>query len=274
MIFFPNTKINLGLSILRKRSDGYHDIETLLYPIGLSDAIEFLPSPERSGHEQTILNTSGFALEDRSGNLCIEAYELLKSEYNLPDIQLHIHKNIPIGAGLGGGSSNAAFMLKALNKAFDLNISSQNLKSYAAKLGSDCPFFLWNKPAIVRGKGDKLYPVSLNLSHLYLVVIYPGFPINSAEAYSLCNPCEKEYSIESIIADPVETWKYKMYNQFEEFLFPKYQLLKDIKHRLYKNGAIYASITGSGSAVYGLFRKEVNASMIFDKFFVWQEVLS
>lgn len=273
MLFFPNAKINLGLSILRKRPDGYHDIETVLYPIGLSDAIEFSPSMERSGQERISLSTSGFSLDDRSANICIEAYNLLKSEHTIPDIQLHIHKNIPVGAGLGGGSSDAAFMLKALNEAFDLNLRSQNLKDYAVKLGSDCAFFIRNKPSIARDKGDTLYPVSIKLSHLNLVVIYPGFPVESKEAYSLCRPCEKHDSIETIIREPLKDWKNRLNNQFEEILFTRYPVLKEIKQNLYNHGAMYASMSGSGSAIFGLFRKEIKAKKVFKDYFVWQEVL-
>ena len=254
MIVFPSAKINLGLHIHNKRTDGFHDIETIFYPVHqFSDILEILPT-EKS--EYSFLQ-SGISIENQTDiNLVEKAYLLLQKKYNLPSVDIFLHKKIPVGAGLGGGSSDVAFTLKLLNTVFKLGLSAEKLKKYASELGSDCPFFIDNIPAIGTGRGDKLLPCSVpQLSGKYIVIHTPKVFISTAQAYKFCQPMKRNISLSEIISQPLQTWKELLINDFEKTLFPLYPQLQKIKESLYNSGAIYASLSGSGSSLYGIFEK-------------------
>ncbi|HEY4111609.1 4-(cytidine 5'-diphospho)-2-C-methyl-D-erythritol kinase [Puia sp.] len=249
MVSFPNCKINLGLRILRKRADGYHDLSTVFHPLPLKDVLEIIhsPSPAFTAYGLPIPGT---------GNLCEKAYKLLKADFpTLPDIQIHLYKNIPIGAGLGGGSADGAFTLLALNKQFHLGLDTPRLIDYAARLGSDCPFFILNTPCIGGGRGEKLEPIPLDLSAYRFVLVIPDLHISTAQAFARCIPREGEKPLADIIRQPIDTWRDQLVNDFEEPVFQLHPPLHEIKEILYTHGAVYASLTGSGSAFYGLFPK-------------------
>ena len=254
MIEFPNAKINLGLNILRKRPDGYHDIESCFYPVSWTDALEIIPS------ECFTFTSSGIEIPDNdSGNLCTQAYELIRKDHQITEVSIHLHKNIPIGAGLGGGSADCAFTFQILNKLFQLQLTDQKLEEYAAVLGSDCPFFIKNSAVIASETGTTLKTIDLDLSGYYLIIIYPGIHISTAEAYACIKPEANVPSIEQIVLKkPVEQWKNYLKNDFEVGLFLNYPILERIKNRFYEYGAIYSSMTGSGSAIYGLFSSETD----------------
>jgi 4-diphosphocytidyl-2-C-methyl-D-erythritol kinase len=270
MVIFPNCKINLGLNIVNKRSDGYHDIETVFFPIHLKDAIEVIEN------ESVKFSTSGMLVEGEPGkNLCIKAYQLLKKDFpKLPPLQMHLHKAIPIGAGLGGGSADGAFSLKLLNKKFDLLLSEKQLINYSLQLGSDCPFFILNKPCFATGRGEILEQIDLDLSSYKIVIVHPGIHISTAWAFSNIKQLRTAKSIKEIIAAPIETWKNELINDFEHPVFEKFPEIKNIKNTLYNAGAVYASMSGSGSAVYGLFEKPKKLSFKFPENYFVKELLS
>ena len=264
MVIFPNSKINLGLNIVGKRNDGYHDIETVFFPIHLEDALELIEK------EKFEFSTSGFSIEgEPEKNLCIKAYRLLKNDFpQLPRVQMHLHKAIPMGAGLGGGSADGAFALKLLNKKFELNLSEKQLINYSLQLGSDCPFFILNKPSFATGRGQILEQTGLDLSDFKIIIVHPAIHISTAWAFSNIKPLKPVRSIKQIIQQPISTWKDELLNDFEHPVFAKYPEIKNIKDKLYNEGAIYASMSGSGSAVYGIFKKEKNISISFpDNYF-------
>ena len=254
MITFPNSKINLGLNILNKRLDGFHDIETCLYPILWHDILEIVPAKSFS-----FVQTGRSVPNESKHNLCVQAYNLIKKNYCIPPIKIHLHKIIPTGAGLGGGSSNAAFTLKMLNQLFLLKISNQDLKHYANLLGSDCAFFIDNLPAIAYETGTKLELYELNLSKYYIIVIFTGIHMSTSNAYAKIQPKIPEKSLKKSLKD-LKKWHTLLHNDFEQFLFNDIPTLADIKSKLYDKGAFYASISGSGSAIYGLFEKPVAVS--------------
>lgn len=259
MIVFPNCKINLGLNILRKREDGFHDLETVFYPIPFTDALELIPnSSSETGAEfvMTGLKIDGSATD----NLCIKAYQLLKADFpQLPAVKIHLHKTIPTGAGLGGGSADAAFMLKLLNEKFKLNLSTPELLDYSLQLGSDCPFFILNKPCFATGRGEILEEIQLDLSAYQVALINPPIHINTGWAFSQINPSLPGKSVKEIISQSVSTWKNELKNDFEEAVFAAHPLIKNIKEDLYNQGAVYASLSGSGSTVFGIFDKAVSS---------------
>lgn len=249
MIQFPNCKINLGLSILAKRADGFHVLETIFYPVSLTDALEILPA------DTLTLTQSGIAVPgDPSENLCLKAYHLLKKDFpQLPAVQIHLHKHIPMGAGLGGGSSDGTFALHILNQQFNLGLSDNQLIDYASQLGSDCPFFVYNKACHATGRGEILTPIALDLSNYQLLLVHPGKHISTAWAFQQLTPHEKSESIQSIIEKPITQWKDCLINDFEVPVFKAEPNLAMIKEQLYQLGAIYASMSGSGSSLYGIF---------------------
>lgn len=259
MVTFPNGKINLGLNIVNKRTDGYHDIETVFYPIKLNDAIEVIE--KKNIH----FSVSGLAIEgDRENNLSIKAFQLLKNDFpQLPPVHLHLHKTIPMGAGLGGGSADGAFTLKLLNKKFDLGLSQKQLIDYSLQLGSDCPFFISNKPCFATGRGELLEQIDLDLSNYKIVIVHPGVHVSTAWAFSTIRAVAPKKSVKEIIKQPIETWKNELKNDFEEPVFNKYPEIKKIKDDLYTAEAIYSSMSGSGSAVYGLFKKDKPVALSF-----------
>ena len=268
MVIFPNSKINLGLNIVGKRNDGYHDIETVFFPVLLKDALELIEE------EKFEFSTSGSSIEgDPEKNLCIKAYDLLKKDFpQMPAVKMHLHKAIPMGAGLGGGSADGAFTLKLLNKKFDLSLSEKQLINYSLELGSDCPFFILNKPCFGMGRGEMLEPTELDFSEHKFIIVRPPIHINTALAFSTIKPLKPVRSIKQIIQQPISTWKNELVNDFENPVFEKYPEIKKIKEKLYDAGAIYASMSGSGSAVYGIFNSKENFSFSFPKNYFIKEV--
>ena len=270
MITFPNAKINIGLNIVEKRPDGYHNIETLFYPIPIKDALEIVPS----NGEKHLFNSYGIPIEENpEKNLVIKAVHLLEKDFHIPGLEIHLEKAIPFGAGLGGGSADAAFMLKMLNEFLNLNLSDSQLEHYASKVGADCPFFIKNKPAFASGIGDILEPVELALKGYFLVLIKPDINVPTPEAYSLISPKKPEISIKELIKKPVKEWKNGIVNDFEKNIFAKHTAIAEIKEQLYDKGALYASMSGSGSSVFGIFDKQVDFSEDFKEHFVFQSLI-
>jgi 4-diphosphocytidyl-2-C-methyl-D-erythritol kinase len=256
MIVFPNCKINLGLHILGKREDDFHNIETVFYPLPLKDALEIIQH-QNSKNEVGFTNSGLIAEQNIENNICIKAYHLLKKDFpQLPVVKMHLHKTIPIGAGLGGGSADAAFTLKLLNDKFHLGLSTQQLIVYASQLGSDCAFFIINKACIATSRGETLQEISINLSGYQLLLINPGIHINTGWAFSQLKNFSVTTSLKKIIQQPIEAWKENLQNDFETIVFKEYPEIEKIKEELYKQGAIYAAMSGSGSSVFGLFEKK------------------
>lgn len=248
MIVFPNAKINIGLNVVSKRTDGYHNLETIFYPLNLSDALEIAES------EKTTLTFSGIQIDGSvENNLIFKAYSLLKADFNLPPVNLHLHKVIPFGAGLGGGSSDAAFTLKLLNEHFKLGISTGKLENYASRIGADCPFFIQNKPVFATGIGNQFQAIELDLSAFEIVILKPNISVNTADAYKNIVPEIPKFSLTDLVNSPVNTWKDFIKNDFEKSVFEKYPEIGRLKEILYELGANYASMSGSGSAVFGIF---------------------
>lgn len=252
MICFPNAKINLGLNITEKRSDGFHNIETVFYPVGWNDALEIMEGNSLS--QEFSLHLSGIPLAGKvEDNLLYKAYRLIKQEKTLPSIEVYLHKAIPMGAGLGGGSADAAFFINLMNEQFALGLNEEQRLNIARQLGSDCAFFIKNKPVFAYEKGDLFKEIDLDLSQYYVAVIYPNVHSNTKEAYSLVTPESPSKSVQEILKQPITTWKYELKNDFENSIFSKYPIVGEIKQELYRQGALYASMSGSGSAVYGIF---------------------
>ncbi|MBX7050882.1 MAG: 4-(cytidine 5'-diphospho)-2-C-methyl-D-erythritol kinase [Flavobacteriales bacterium] len=253
MIGFANAKINIGLFITEKRDDGFHNLETIFYPIAFHDVLEFAPASD----ERTLLRIHGITIPGASQeNLIIKAYNKLSEEHKLPKLQISLIKNIPTGAGLGGGSSDGAKMLLMLNDYFKLNLSTQKLIEYASVLGSDCPFFIHNKPCFASGRGEILHPQNLNLSDYLLILVHPGIHVSTKEAFAHIKPMPADIDLKSIEQIDIHSWKEIIRNDFELPLFSKFSELGDIKRKLYKEGAVFASMSGSGSAIFGLFPRD------------------
>lgn len=254
MITFPNAKINLGLHITEKRSDGFHNLETVFYPVPWKDALEIVPSKG----SVTTLSVSGKAIEgDPENNLVMKAYRLLEKDYQLLPLDIYLLKAIPFGAGLGGGSADAAFMLKLLSSYFGLKLTNEQLVAYAAQLGSDCPFFIYNRPMLAAGRGEVLVPIDISLAGYTVVLVKPDFSISTPEAFSGITPKQPTNPLIQTLLQPVETWKDRLVNDFEDHLFAKHPQLAAIKAMLYDKGATYAAMSGSGSTIFGLFREDV-----------------
>jgi 4-diphosphocytidyl-2-C-methyl-D-erythritol kinase len=267
MIVFPNAKINLGLSVVGKRKDCYHNIETVFYPLPLRDALELIIAPD--GRQE--FSASGIAIPGNPDhNLCLKALNLLQQDFKLPSVKIHLHKAIPLGAGLGGGSADAAFMIKLINQVFDLKLTTAQMQEYAGKIGADCPFFIENKPTFAFGKGDMFLPAEINLSGYFAVVVKPDLNVSTAAAYAGIIPRKPAVAVKEIINLPIEKWKENLKNDFEETVFKKHPEIGIIKDLLYKNGALYASMSGSGSAVYGIFGKEVDPEKYFGAHICWK----
>ncbi len=272
MIVFPNSKINLGLHILEKRNDGYHELETLFYPLKLSGSLEAIPAPDN----KTTLTFSGLPIPgDSQNNLCMKAYRQLQEHYKIPHVKIHLHKKTPVGAGLGGGSADGAYTLMLLNELFELKITEDQLKTMAAELGSDCPFFINNKPSLASGRGDILTPSSLNLKGLYLFLVVPPLHISTKEAYAGVVPNQPTHQLKEVVTLPLDQWKSKLTNDFEITIFRKHPGIQAVKQTLYDAGAVYASMSGSGSAIYGIFKQESPEQLRkdFSPYFTWQEKL-
>lgn len=263
MILSSNAKINLGLNILYKREDGFHEIQTLMLPIALGDRLSVEESAVFSFECQGMQLVEG-------ENLCVKAYSLLKKEFSIPNVSIKLQKNVPIGAGLGGGSSNAAFVLKALNQLFNLKLKQDDLENYAQRLGSDCAFFIGNTTAIARGKGERLEKYPLDLSDYLVLLVNPQIHISTAAAYSEIRPNKHPFSPESIKELNMVNWQSEIVNDFERSVFHKYPEIRHIKEQLIKSGASYSSMSGSGSTVYGIFEKGKIPSIKWPAhYFVW-----
>lgn len=265
MLVFPNCKINLGLRITEKRSDGFHNLQSCFYPVGWSDILEAIPS------ESFTFSSSGLAIPgELTTNLCVRAYNLLKTDFDLPPVQLHLHKLVPIGAGLGGGSADAAFTLRLLNDRFSLELSTAQLEEYARLLGSDCAFFIQNRPMYCLEKGDVFEDITVGLSGYHILLVYPNLAISTAEAYAGVRPQQPEILLFDQLQAPVDSWRGTVHNDFEDSLFPKYPVLAQIKDQLYEAGAVYASMSGSGSTIYGIFQAPIITPNQFQDYSVWQ----
>jgi 4-diphosphocytidyl-2-C-methyl-D-erythritol kinase len=251
MITFPSAKINLGLYVISKRPDGFHNLETLFYPLPLYDALEIVTA------KRTHFIPSGLSIHgEKSDNLVLRAYHLLhENNPNVGDLEIHLHKAIPLGAGLGGGSADAAKTLQLVNSFFELNISAEKLAKYALQLGSDCPFFLQSDPCLATGRGEILEPVKLDLSGYSFLLIHPEIHVNTTRAYSEVNPTIPTHHLKKSILQPITEWKTTVHNIFEISVFEAHPFLRQIKEKLYESGALYASMTGSGSTLYGIFPK-------------------
>ena len=250
MIVLPNAKINLGLQITEKLDNGFHSISSCLYPIPWSDILEVIPA------KKTTFNSTGIEIPGKvEDDIILRAYKLLKKDFPLPELNIHLHKLIPIGAGLGGGSADAAFMLKLLNNEFQLFLEANILEDYAAQLGSDCSFFIQNIPVIATGTGTDLEPIDLDLSGMHLLVINPGIHISTSRAYAGVKPEISDTDLHNLlISKNFNKWRDELTNDFEKGLFGEYPILQSIKNQLYENSAVYASMSGSGSTMFGLFR--------------------
>ncbi|MBL4623700.1 MAG: 4-(cytidine 5'-diphospho)-2-C-methyl-D-erythritol kinase [Flavobacteriales bacterium] len=263
MIAFPNAKINIGLNILRKRADGFHDIESLFYPIKLCDVLEIVKS------EEFEFTTSGIEIPgDSTSNLCVKAFQLIQQSYKIGNAKIHLRKVIPMGAGLGGGSADAAFCINMLNSLFELDIPLQRRLDYATQLGSDCTFFIENKAAIATGRGEVLTPFQLDLSGKWIGLVNPNIYVGTAEAYQGAIIDEQKQDLKNTLSETVDNWKGNVINAFEQSVFLKHPQLDEVKNKLYDMGAEYASMTGSGSTVFGIFANEPRFE--FDSFFTWK----
>jgi 4-diphosphocytidyl-2-C-methyl-D-erythritol kinase len=271
MVTFPNAKINLGLHITSRRNDGFHNLETVFYPIQLCDIIEILPTPSA---KETSLHISGRNIPgDKKENLCMKAWSHLQKRFRLPHVKIHLHKAIPFGSGLGGGSSDASHVILATNFIFKLNLSQSELMEIAIITGSDCAFFILNQPAYAEGRGEQLNQYELDLSGYYLHLIIPGVRVDTKLAFGLIQPKVPKISLREKIKLPVSEWKGQITNDFEVPIFQKFPELKKIKNKLYELGAVYASMSGSGSAVFGLFEKKPVSLLPFENCFYWSNQL-
>jgi 4-diphosphocytidyl-2-C-methyl-D-erythritol kinase len=269
MVAFPNAKINLGLHILGKRSDGFHDLATVFVPIKLQDVIEVVESNnenESIEYSQTGTEISG----DVKDNLCIKAYHLLKQDFpNLPAVKMHLHKKIPMGAGLGGGSADGAFMLNLINKKFDLGIDKASLAKLSLQLGSDCPFFIYNKSAYATGRGEILTQIDLDLSKYSILIVNPGIHINTGWAFKSLQLAQNHNELLEVINAPIQSWKTNLINDFEVPVFNAYPEIAQLKQQLYDLGALYAAMSGSGSTIFGIFENKITEEIKFpDTYYV------
>jgi 4-diphosphocytidyl-2-C-methyl-D-erythritol kinase len=256
MVFFPNCKLNLGLNIIAKRQDGYHELETVFYPLNICDALEVINNQHASNEIE--FHSTGIKIDVRENeNLCIRAYELLKNKFpQLPSVKMHLHKTIPTGAGLGGGSADGAVTLLILNKKYQLNLTTDHLKELALQLGSDCPFFIVNKPCFAKGRGEILEEITLDLSSYKFLLVNPNLHIDTRWAFSKIQLSRSGKNLKKTIAQPIESWRSGLINDFEEPVFQQYPQLHFIKTKLYDGGAIYASMSGSGSTFFGIFPRD------------------
>lgn len=273
MLLLPNCKINIGLNIVSKRSDGYHNLETVFFPIPLRDNLEFKEIENEDVPYRLV--SGGVPIEGKpEDNLIVKVYLDMKAEFNLPALELSLYKNIPMGAGLGGGSSDAAAMMKGLNEAYNLQLSAEDMEKRLAKFGADCPFFVRNKPAYATGIGDELTNCNVSLKDKFIVLVKPDVFVSTKEAYAHVTPKLPAIPLAEAIKLPIETWKEQIVNDFEQSVFPFHPELPAIKQTLYDMGAVYASMSGSGSTMYGIFnRPTLEANEVFDKCFVYTKKL-
>ncbi|GAB2685421.1 4-(cytidine 5'-diphospho)-2-C-methyl-D-erythritol kinase [Mucilaginibacter koreensis] len=255
MLAFPNAKINIGLNITERRPDGYHNLETVFYPVQIKDALEVIE------HSELLFTSSGIPIPgDANQNLCLKAYHALRADFDLPPVHIHLHKNIPIGAGLGGGSSDAAFFIKLMNEKFELNLLAEQMMNYARPLGADCAFFINNTPTYAFERGDRFMPVPVNLSAYCLVIVMPPVHVSTAEAYRGVVPSPSKNLLDQIQL-PVGEWQHVV-NDFENHILVNHPAIADVKKQLYAAGAVYASMSGSGAAVFGIFHQQPDLSLL------------
>lgn len=273
MVTFPNAKINLGLFITERRADGFHNIETIFVPIPkLCDILEIVAPLNQK--EEIIFNQTGLTIDGKyTDNLCVKAYYKLKEKTQLPNITIHLHKQIPMGAGLGGGSSDGAFALKMLNALASNPLSETNLAKIALSLGSDCPFFLKNEPCFAKGQGEILETIGLNLSGYYILLVNPGIHVATGVAYSQSTPRPAPINLKVEVQKPMELWKESIINDFEKVVFRHHSEIENVKTKLYNLGAVYASMSGSGSTVFGIFKSDPNISGEFNGMFTHTSTL-
>jgi len=260
MIAFPNAKINIGLNIISRRSDGYHNLETVFYPVKIKDGLEIIEASEMK-FETSGIEIPGYANE----NLCLQAYDLLRKDFDLPNLSIHLHKKIPIGAGLGGGSSDAAFFIKLVNDKFELNLSAEQMQNYCRKLGADCAFFIENKPLFAYEKGDFFEPVSLDLSSYFITLVMPPVHVSTGEAYRGVKPNHPAQSLKGLIQLHVEEWQGKIKNDFEPHILNAHPEIRGVKAQLLEAGALFTLMSGSGASVYGIFKEVVDLSLLEEK---------
>lgn len=267
MVVFPNAKINLGLSVIERRTDGYHNIESIFFPIPLCDVLEFVEAP---GQDRHAFASSGIDVECKpDANLVMKCVERLGLESQLPPLNIFLHKVIPHGAGLGGGSSDAAFMLSALNEFLGLGFSREQLVAVAASIGSDCPFFLYNSACFVTGRGEVLTPVGLNLTGYHLLLVKPPVHVSTARAYAGIVPARPRVPVQQALQTRPEEWRFFLNNDFEAVVFKVYPEIESLKRMMYERGAVYAAMSGSGSAVFGLFSESPYVQEFPKDCFVW-----
>lgn len=271
MVTFPNCKINLGLNIIEKRDDGFHNLETIFYPIQLNDALEIIKVNQQTEIE---FSSTGLVVDgNEQDNICVNAFHLLTKDFpQISAIKMHLHKAIPLGAGLGGGSANGAFTLLLLNNIFQLNINEEKLIEYALALGSDCPFFILNKPCFAKGRGEKMEQIHLDLSNYQFIIVNPKIHVNTGWAFKQITPKMPVKSIREIIVQPIETWKHELVNDFENVVINEHHEIGNIKHELYKQGALYASMSGSGSTVFGIFNREISVKNNFASHYFFKQL--
>lgn len=265
MILYPNAKINIGLKVLNKREDGFHNLETLFYPVELADILEVVESSELKMEQYGIVIPQVAGREELMApeeNICIKAYKLLKADFDIPPVEIYLHKNIPVGAGLGGGSSDAAHTILAIDKLYNLNLTNSQMAQYASVLGSDCAFFIYNTPMMGHGRGEILTPFALDsLADYTIKLVHPPVFVSTADAYrgivprNILQPRLDERALEELLRQPVGKWKESVVNDFETTVFAKYPILEQYKRSLYEEGAVYASMSGSGSTMFGIFEK-------------------
>ena len=257
MIVFPNAKINIGLNITERRADGYHNLETIFYPIKINDALEVIEADKLS------FTSSGLEIPGRiEDNLCVKGYHLLKKDFDIPPVSIHLHKHIPIGAGLGGGSSNAAFFIKLMNDKFNLGLTIQQQQDYARTLGADCAFFIENKPVFAFDRGDEFEPIRLDLSAYHIALVMPPVQVSTSEAFRGIQPTPVKDSLYDLIYEPVREWKKHIKNDFEANIFKNHIEIRWVKAALYEAGALYAAMSGSGASVFGIFDTKPDLSAL------------
>ena len=272
MLTFPNAKINIGLNVTERRPDGYHNLETVFYPIALCDILEVVPSSKNADYS---FHASGIAIDgDADNNLITKAFRLLKNNFDIPPIEVFFQKIIPFGAGLGGGSADASFMLKMLNEMFDLQLSTMQLENYAARLGADCPFFIRNQAVFASGTGNVFQDINLFLKGYYIALVKPDVYVSTKDAYAGITAQKPQYDLRETIENrPVSEWKNIVVNDFETTVFQKFPVIEKIKNELYAQGALYAAMSGSGTAVFGIFDYASDVKALFPDYFVWEHVL-
>ena len=277
MITFPIAKINLGLNIVERRTDGYHNLETVFYPVAINDALELtIMNPKFPSDVDCDIKVSNISVGDdeqqlrdlwslcSEKNLVVRAYQILKQDFKqMPRVHAHLWKGIPTQAGMGGGSSDCAYAIRLLNEMFTLGLTDEQMIGYATRLGADCPFFILSRPAYAEGIGERLQPVSLDLSSYYIAVVRPDIPVPTKEAFSLVKPAKPAKNCRDIVMQPIETWREELVNDFEQSVFALHPEIGAVKQRLYDLGAVYAAMSGSGSAVFGIFRDEIKIGEYF-----------